>query len=215
METTKYTISSFVALWRTFLTLLQQTTSPQVVSIGNAPLVRFLLKSGHHINGVNSGERTALYHAAKKSMHHIMNLLLTWGADPKILPTGRKSWEDFISDDDVLRRLENVGYRRRDANPEVERQIRWALRERVRPPKQPMAYSPEALFGPNNSRTRSPERSSSPVSVSPASASLHHAVSNKSSSLSPMSADQQKNDNKRKARSGGTDWFKRMWANRQ
>ncbi|KAE8335233.1 hypothetical protein BDV24DRAFT_171499 [Aspergillus arachidicola] len=32
-ETTKYTISSFVALWRVFLTLLQQTTSSQVVCV--------------------------------------------------------------------------------------------------------------------------------------------------------------------------------------
>lgn len=32
-ETTKYTISSFVTLWRVFLTLLQQTTSSQVVCV--------------------------------------------------------------------------------------------------------------------------------------------------------------------------------------
>ncbi|OAP56539.1 hypothetical protein AYL99_09718 [Fonsecaea erecta] len=32
-ETTKYTISSFVALWRVFLTLLQQSTSSQVVCV--------------------------------------------------------------------------------------------------------------------------------------------------------------------------------------
>lgn len=32
-ETTRYTISGFVALWRTFLTLLQQTTSSQVVCV--------------------------------------------------------------------------------------------------------------------------------------------------------------------------------------
>jgi nucleoside phosphorylase len=32
-ETTKYTISSFVSLWRVFLTLLQQTTSSQVVCV--------------------------------------------------------------------------------------------------------------------------------------------------------------------------------------
>lgn len=32
-ETTKYTISSFVALWRVFLTLLQHTTSSQVVCV--------------------------------------------------------------------------------------------------------------------------------------------------------------------------------------
>ncbi|PVH81398.1 hypothetical protein DL98DRAFT_559917 [Cadophora sp. DSE1049] len=32
-ETTKYTISNFVSLWRVFLTLLQQRTSPQVVCV--------------------------------------------------------------------------------------------------------------------------------------------------------------------------------------
>ncbi|KAF5662744.1 ankyrin repeat [Fusarium heterosporum] len=32
-ETTKYTISSFISLWRVFLTLLQQSTSPQVVCV--------------------------------------------------------------------------------------------------------------------------------------------------------------------------------------
>ncbi|PSR80200.1 ankyrin repeat protein [Coniella lustricola] len=33
METTKYTISSFASLWRVFLTLLEQSTSPQVVCV--------------------------------------------------------------------------------------------------------------------------------------------------------------------------------------
>lgn len=158
---------------------------------GNAPLVGFLLKSGHYINGVDSGERTALYYAAKKGMHSIMNLLLAWGADPKLLPTGRKSWEEFISDEDILQRLKTAGYRRRDADPEVERQIRWALRARSQPPEQPMAHSPEAGESP-----------------------LDHVVSSNSSPFSSVSADQKK-DNKRKARSGRTDWFKRILGGRQ
>ena len=183
------------------------------VAIGNAPLVRFLLESGYHINSVNSGERTALYYAAKKSMHSIMDVLLAWGADPNILPTGLKSWEDFISDDDVLQRIKVVSNRRRDANPEVERQIRWALRERSQSPKQPMAYLPNASkstsFEPNSFETLSPDGPSSPVSVSPALTSLDRVISSESSPLSPMSADQE-NHHKRKARSGRMGWFKRI-----
>ncbi|KAK0710343.1 hypothetical protein B0T26DRAFT_679630 [Lasiosphaeria miniovina] len=187
------------------------------VAIGNAPLIRFLLKSGHYINGMNSGKRTALYYAAKKSMHSIMDLLLDWGADPNILPTGRKSWEEFISHDDVLQRLKLAGYRRRDTDPEVERQIRRALRGRSQPPEQPIPHSPEAdkspLFEPNNFKIRGPDGPSSPVPVSPTPPSLDNVASNKIP-LSPMSTDQ-KNYNKRKARSGRTDWFKRLWGGRQ
>ncbi|RSM02765.1 hypothetical protein CDV31_010804 [Fusarium ambrosium] len=127
------------------------------VAIDNVSLIRFLLKSGHSINGMNSGRRTALYYAAKKSMHSIMDLLLDWGADPNILPTGRKSWEEFISHDDVLQRLKLAGYRRRDTDPEVEHQIRRALRERSQPSGQPIPHSPEAdkspLHEPNNFET--------------------------------------------------------------
>ncbi|RSL47884.1 hypothetical protein CEP53_009746 [Fusarium sp. AF-6] len=187
------------------------------VAIDNVSLIRFLLKSGHSINGMNSGKRTALYYAAKKSMHSIMDLLLGWGADPNILPTGRKSWEEFISHDDVLQRLKLAGYRRRDTDPEVESEIRRALRERNQPSEQPIPHSPEAdkspLFEPNNFKTRRPDGPSSPVPVSPTPPSLDHVASNELP-LSPMPTEQ-KNDNKRKTRSGQTDWFRRLLAGRQ
>ncbi|KAI8723208.1 hypothetical protein NCS52_00176200 [Fusarium sp. LHS14.1] len=187
------------------------------VAIGNAPLIGFLLKSGHYINGMNSGKRTALYYAAKKRMHSIMDLLLGSGADPNILPTGRKSWEEFISHDDVLQRLKLAGYRRRDTDPEVERQIRRALRERSQPPEQPIPHSSETdkspLFEPNNFTIRRPDGPSSSVPISPTPPSLDHVASNKPP-LSPMSTDQ-RIDNKRKARPGRTDWFRRLWGGKQ
>ncbi|KAI3317259.1 hypothetical protein HD806DRAFT_527243 [Xylariaceae sp. AK1471] len=170
------------------------------VAISNAPLIRFLLEPGYYINSINSRKRTTLYYATKKSMHSIMDLLLSWGADPNILPTGRKSWEEFISHDDILQRLKLTGYWRRDTDPDVERQIRRALRERSQPPEQPIPHSPEA---------DKPDGPSSPVPVSPTPPSLDHVASNKQLPLSPMSTDQ-KNDNKRKARSDRTDWFRRL-----
>lgn len=187
------------------------------VAIENAHLIKFLLKRGHYINGMNSGKRSALYYAAKHSMHSIVHLLLGLGADPNILPTGRKSWEEFISHDDILQRLELAGYRRQDTDPEVERQIRRALRERSQPPEQAVPHSPEAdkspLFEPNNSEIRRPDAPSSPVPVAGTLPSLDHVASNKVP-LSPMSTDQKK-DNKRKARSGRTDWFRRLWGGKQ
>ncbi|KAL7815134.1 ankyrin [Trichoderma gracile] len=100
----------------------------QAVIIGNIPMIQLFIREGHDINGMNSGRRTALYYAAKKRMLPIMDLLLESGADPNILPTGRKTWEEFISDDAVLLRLNRAGYRRRDPDPEMERQIRLVLR---------------------------------------------------------------------------------------
>lgn len=175
------------------------------VAIDSAPLVKLLFDWNHNVNDMDSGKRTALYYAAKKSMHSIMDRLLDLGADPNILPTGRKSWEEFISDDDVLQRLKQAGYRRRDTDPEVERQIRRALRERSQPPEQPVPHSPEAdkspLFEPNNSKTHRPDGPSSPVPISP----------------TPPSVDptDQKNYNKRKARSGRVGWFRRLWDRKQ
>ncbi len=52
---------------------------------------------GHTVDDMNSGRRVALYYAAKKHMLSIMDLLLDRGADPNILPAGRKTWEEFIS----------------------------------------------------------------------------------------------------------------------
>lgn len=100
----------------------------EAVSIGNVPMIKLFIESGYAVDGTNSGRRTALYYAAKKRMLSIMDLLLDSGADPNILPTGRKTWEEFISDDAVLLRLNQAGYKRQDTDPEVERQIRLALR---------------------------------------------------------------------------------------
>ncbi|KAG9253122.1 ankyrin [Emericellopsis atlantica] len=82
----------------------------QAVVIGNVPMIKLLVKLGHNINGMNSGRRTALYHAAEKGMLPIVDLLLD---------LGRKSWEEFIS---------RGGYYRRDTDPELERQIRQVLK---------------------------------------------------------------------------------------
>ncbi|UKZ79329.1 hypothetical protein TrVFT333_007079 [Trichoderma virens FT-333] len=100
----------------------------QAAIIGNVPMIKLLIRLGHAVDDVNSGRRTALYYAAKKRMLSIMDLLLDSGADPNILPAGCKTWEEFISDDAVLLRLSRAGYRRRDTDPEVERQIRLAIR---------------------------------------------------------------------------------------
>ncbi|RYP25236.1 hypothetical protein DL765_000117 [Monosporascus sp. GIB2] len=105
----------------------------QAVITGNVPMIKLLFRLGHTVNGTNSGRRTALYYAAKKRMFSIMDLLLDSGADPNILPAGRKTWEEFISDDDVLLRLGRAGYTKRDTDPEIKRQIRLALRAQGQP----------------------------------------------------------------------------------
>ncbi|EXX78766.1 hypothetical protein RirG_012190 [Rhizophagus irregularis DAOM 197198w] len=93
-------------------------------------MVNLFLHLGHDVNGMNSGRRTALYYAAKHHMLPIMVLLLEHGADPNILPAGRKAWKEFISDDDVLQLLTQAGYRERDPDREVARQIRLAFGSR-------------------------------------------------------------------------------------
>ena len=105
----------------------------QAVVNGNIPVIEFLLEQGYSVNGTDSGRRTALYYAAKKGLISIMNMLLERGADPNILPVGRMTWEEFISDDIVLSRLRQAGYRKRSTNPETEHQIRLALKERGKP----------------------------------------------------------------------------------
>lgn len=90
-------------------------------------MVNLFLRLGHDVNGMNSGRRTALYYAAKQRMLPIIVLLLEHGADPNILPEGRKAWKEFISDDDVLQLLKQAGYRERDPDREVARQIRLAF----------------------------------------------------------------------------------------
>lgn len=107
--------------------LRRAVTIKQAVTTGNLPMINLFLRLGHDVNGMNSGRRTALYYAAKQRMLPIMVLLLGHGADPNILPAGRKAWKEFILDDDVLQLLKQAGHRERGPDREVERQIRLAF----------------------------------------------------------------------------------------
>lgn len=188
------------------------TSLRQAVTIGNVPMIKLLLRLGHDINGINSGRRTALYYAVKKRMISIIDLLLDLGADPNILPTGRKNWEEFIPPGEVLLRLNRAGYRMRDTDPEVERQIRQALRVQSRPfvPHQPAWFvsNESTLPMPDQSVSHAPVRPSSSVPASLKPPFSDHAASSKPA-RSPAPT-HQTNDNKRKARSGRTDWWKRL-----
>jgi hypothetical protein len=174
-------------------------------------MIKLLLKLGHDINGMNSGRRTALYYAAKKRMLSIMDLLLDLGADPNIIPAGWKNWEEFISPGEVLLRLNRAGYWKRDTDPEVERQIRQALRVQIQP------YVPDQLAWfvsdestlprPDQSVSHGPDRPFSSVPALSTPPSDHAASSKPTRSPAPT---HQTNDNKRKARSGRTDWWKRL-----
>lgn len=184
------------------------TSLRQAAKIGNTPMIKLLIKQGHDINGMNSGNRTALYYAAKKGMLPIMDLLLELGADPNILPAGRKNWEEFISSGDVLLRLNRAGYRKRENDPEMERQIRQVLRGQT----QPSVSGQSARFVSDESTLPITDRLSSSF---PASSTLPSSYQTASNTLtrSPAST-QQTNDNKRKARSGRTDWLKRFLGGR-
>jgi len=185
------------------------TSLRQAVIIGNVPMTKLLLRLGHDINGTNSGRRTALYYAAKKRMLSIMDLLLDLGADPNILPTGRKNWEEFITFGDVLLRLKRAGYSKRDTDPEVERQIRQAFRVQSQPsmPDQPAWFGSDELTLRMPGQSVSPGRGSSSVPAS-STPPPHHAASSKPT-YSPLLT-HQADDNKRKARSGRADWWRRL-----
>lgn len=100
----------------------------QAVHNGNIVLTEYLLERGYQVNNSDSGRRTALYYAAKKGHIPILNMLLEKGANPNILPTGLRTWEDFISDDAVLQQLRQGGYTKPILNPEIDHQIKLALR---------------------------------------------------------------------------------------
>jgi ankyrin repeat protein len=102
----------------------------QAVHNSNIVMTELLLEQGRYVNDTDSGRRTALYCAARKGHIPILNMLLEKGADPNILPAGRRRWEDFISDDTILQRLRQAGYTKPIPNPEIDHQIRLALRER-------------------------------------------------------------------------------------
>ncbi|KAK5344551.1 hypothetical protein LTR61_011680 [Exophiala xenobiotica] len=188
------------------------TSLRRAVTSGNVPMIKLLFKLGHDINGMNSGRRTALYYAAKKRMLSIMDLLLELGADPNVLPAGRKNWEEIIWPGDVLLRLNRAGYWKRDTDHEVERQIRQAPRVQSQPPvlDQPAWFvSDESTSSmPDQSVSHGSDRPPSPVPASSTPPSPDHAASSRPThSPAPK---HQTNDKKRKAKSGRTDWWKRL-----
>lgn len=160
---------------------------------------------------MDSGRRTALYYAAEKRMLSIMDLLLDLGADPNIVPAGRKNWEEFISAGDVLLRLNRAGYWKRDTDPEMERQIRQALRRQSQPfvPDQPAWFVSDqsTLLMPDQPVSYGLDRPSSFVSASSTPPPNHAASSKPTRSPAPTP---KTNDNKRKARSSRTDWWIRL-----
>lgn len=184
----------------------------QAVITSNVPMIKLLLRLGHNVNDMNSGRRTALYYVAKKRMLSIMDLLLDTGADPNILPAGRKTWEEFISDDDVLLRLDRAGYRKRHNDDEVERQIRLAFRAHGQPsvPDRSASFVPDELLSPMPDRNPA-VRSISPVPALSAPSLPHHSASSMPTRL--LAPAHQTKDNKRKAgsvRSVATSLWKRV-----
>ncbi|KAF5676871.1 ankyrin repeat domain-containing protein [Fusarium denticulatum] len=91
-------------------------------------LVELLLDQGHDIDGTDPGRRTALYYAASKGHLRIVELLLSKGADPNILPVGRLMWELFVHDSEILRQLRRYGYSKPVQDLEKDNQIRLMLR---------------------------------------------------------------------------------------
>ena len=94
----------------------------------NIDMTELLLEQGYSVNDTDSGRMTALYYAARKSHIPILEMLLFWGADPNILPVGLRAWENFTSDETVLQRLRQAGYKRPIPDPKINRQIRLVLR---------------------------------------------------------------------------------------
>ena len=96
---------------------------------GNVVMIEILLKEGCDINSTDSGNRTALYHAARKGDNAVLNILLSNNADPNILPTGYATWEDFITNDNVLQRLRQSGYATPMPTPDLDYQMKAVLRQ--------------------------------------------------------------------------------------
>lgn len=169
------------------------------VTIDSVPMINLFSRSGHDINGTNSGGRTALYYAAKEGKLSIMDLLLGLGADANILPLGRKSWDEFISASDVLLRLTLSGYKRGSTDAEVERQIRQMFKEQNEG-SQPVWHASTASLR---------EQPSTFVPTASTSAPSHHADSSQQRPSLPVRA-HQINDNKRKAKPGRSNWWKQL-----
>lgn len=101
----------------------------QAARSGNVAMTEYFLQERYNVNETDSGNRTALYYAAKKDHIQILNMLLERDADPNIIPRGRKTWEECISNDTVLRRLRRAGYTKPIPDPKIDHRIRIALQE--------------------------------------------------------------------------------------
>lgn len=93
----------------------------------NIVMTDLLLNQGCFVDDTNSGRRTALYYAAIKGHISLLGMLLEKGADPNIIPTGRRAWEEFISDYRILRQLQHAGYTQRSLDPALDHEIRLAF----------------------------------------------------------------------------------------
>ena len=96
---------------------------------GNVVMIGLLLMEGWDTNSTDSGNRTALYHAAKRGDNAVLDMLLGNNANPNILPTGYAAWEDFITNDNILERLRHSGYARPMPDQNLDYQMKLALRQ--------------------------------------------------------------------------------------
>lgn len=198
----------------------------QAVISGNVPMIKLLINQRRSVNDMDSGRRTALYYAVKKRMHSIVDLLLDSGADPNILPVGRKSWEEFISNDEVLRRLKQAGYKRRGADLAVERKIRLAIRApgQFSVPHRTVSFAPDESISPMSWQSTPPvqDQSLSSVLASSAPSFPDNSAPETTNQMnderrlpdnSALAPTPQTNDNKRKletVRSRATRFWKRL-----
>jgi ankyrin repeat protein len=135
----------------------------QAVVEGNVSMVELLLDQGCSINGTDSGGRTALYHAVRKAHTSIMSLLLAKGADPNVLPAGRRNWEGCVTDDILLMRLKQSGYHNSSTDRDVDSQMRMRLRRQCG-----VVNGPDTVMEDTTVRVRRTTELSTASSVKPA-----------------------------------------------
>lgn len=123
----------------------------QAAHHGNVVMIELLLRQKWDIDQTDSGNRTAIYHAAKKGDMAVLNILLGHKADPNILPTGYAAWEDFITNENILQRLRQSGYAKPTPDPNLDQQVKAALRQsgKYYYPAEQAPRRASALWNPN------------------------------------------------------------------